>query len=643
MRHSPQASWHDGEEHIHRILGVPLGPNPTIHGLPPAYGMWMAESPLLALGTTDEDGRVWTTVIGGAAGVTSPIAPGVLAFDTRAQLASRTRDLSSFNGFDPVISALFSADSAHDIASDPEAPRQVEHSGKGKLLAGLALNLEERTRVKLAGRMLKGIVNDLPATDGAESSLVRVKMAVAIDETLGNCPKYLNRKAVWPHDPSPRLESDTLPLPEDAVALISRADIIFISSRHGSDSMDTNNRGGTPGFVRVATNSAEEGVTLVYPEYSGNRLYQSLGNLASDAAIGVAIPDFETGDILHLSGVAQILVGSDAEQELPHSRLAVRITVHDARFVREGLPFRGQLLDPSPYNPPVRALAREIEASGGSVLQPTRTTGRLGAATLIDRSPITSTIARYTFRFASDDVNAGERAPWTVGQHVTLDFSRVLAQGWSHMRDHDPSSLNDDYIRSFTVITAPQRDTSWGHTTFELIARTHGPVTRLLSLGAGGEPPVRADVLAFDGHPLLLGDDHEYGRPFPDLTIVAGGVGITPVLAAADALAVASRDGTVRILWSLRGEDIALAFHLLDHAPELGPLTTLHVTGGRLDSDEDAALARAGLRVVRRRIQEQDLRASRDHRFIISAGRTLASAIQSWTSERQVTLHSFDY
>ena len=55
--------------------------------------------------------------------------------------------------------------------------------------------------------------------------------------------------------------------------------------------MDTNHRGGPPGFVRCL--SGEDGYTkFVYPEYSGNRLYQSLGNLMLEPKSGFFFPDF---------------------------------------------------------------------------------------------------------------------------------------------------------------------------------------------------------------------------------------------------------------------------------------------------------------------------------------------------------------
>ena len=52
----------------------------------------------------------------------------------------------------------------------------------------------------------------------------------------------------------------------------------------------------------------EEGVVLVYPEFSGNQLYQSLGNLQVDGRIGVVVPDFETGNVLFVTGRAEVLV-----------------------------------------------------------------------------------------------------------------------------------------------------------------------------------------------------------------------------------------------------------------------------------------------------------------------------------------------
>lgn len=631
----PRGHWHAGEAAMHRLLGVPTHDNPTIPGLPDAYGLWMAQSPLLALGTVDRIGRIWTTVLGGKAGVVRPIAAGVLGLSTPAHLEPRGEgDGSGWAGFDPVLEALFSS---------TEDGRVVEHAG-GKLVAGLAMNLEERTRVKLAGRMLRGVVladeAETIETDPEDPSRVDVQMAVAIEETLGNCPKYLNRKAVWPHEASPRLVSDLLPLTHKAVELIGRSDIFFLSSRHGTESMDTNNRGGTPGFVRVFSNSADEGVSLVYPEYSGNRLFQTLGNLQTDPAVGITFPDFETGDVLYLTGRAEILIGAEATAVLPHSRVAVKVTVDAARFVSDGLPFRGRLLDPSPYNPPVRRLAREIRGTDDLIERVDGRSGGIAIATLIRSSRITPTVSRYTFRLSPDPSSPqafSRLAPWRPGQHVTLDFSAHLDQGWSHMRDHDPASLNDDYIRSFTISSAPVRrsadaDDSLDGVEFDITVRRHGPVTRLLTRWVPGAE-LKVPVLGFEG-------EEELGALGEDVVVVAGGVGITPLMAQAES------GQRLSVLWSLRSDDLPLAVDVVERIGGTGII--LFVTG-EIDAsghNDLQSLARLGADIHTRRIRREDVLgagAEGHRRFHVCTGPGLRRSVLQWLDGEHVSLVNFDY
>ncbi|SDZ32449.1 pyridoxamine 5'-phosphate oxidase family protein [Herbiconiux ginsengi] len=643
--HSPR-QWHQGEEEMHRLLHVPPSGNPTIRGLPDAYAHWMAQTPLLALGTVDDRGRVWTTLLGGQPGVTIPIAPGILGVSTPAHLSPASRhETGAWTGLDPVLNALLS--------------NETDGAAGGKLVAGLAIDLEERTRVKLAGRMVRGIVrgDEPPAArlgSMADAPRVDVQMAITIDETLGNCPKYLNRKTVWPHEAHPALISDSMPLNDAAVRLIDKADIFFISSRHGDESMDTNNRGGAPGFVRVLSNSAADGVTLVYPEYSGNRLLQTLGNLTTDPAVGVTFPDFETGDILYLTGRADILVGVAAAAVMPHSTVAVRIEVDAARFVEDGLFFRGRLLDPSPYDPPVRPLAEELGDLG---LSPA-TTHPVARATLVGRTPITPTVARYTFALAPDTSSPGAAEaystlePWRAGQHVTLDFSADLDRGWSHMRDHDPASLNDDYIRSFTITSAPpqrvdpaaadaNRPGEPGSMRFEITVREHGPVTEHLAEWKDGAD-VTAAVLGFGSDNLVEpGTDADV-----DTVVVAAGVGITPLVAQAAPLIEAGC--LLRVLWSVRADDLPLAIDILRRIDGLAPLTTMFITGeAQADhGDEIRMLEQAGARVRRRRMQQSDLLAEGAEgrrSFFVSVGPDLRKSAMGWLGGQDARFTSFTY
>lgn len=232
------SEFHQGERAMHGLLKVPRLENPTSPGLPAQYGMRVTRSSLVALGTLDND-QPWTTIWGGERGFARPVAEGILALNTSVD-----------THHDPVFRSLWGADAENFEEGAVVRPKD----GRGKTVAGLAIDLGTRDRVKLAGKMIAGAT----VNDGK-----MVQMAVAVEESLGNCPKYLNKKNIVLNEMNPDLVSDTLPLPQEAIDLITRADMFFISSTNG-ETMDTNHRGGSPGFIRVARNDAE--LELIYPE-----------------------------------------------------------------------------------------------------------------------------------------------------------------------------------------------------------------------------------------------------------------------------------------------------------------------------------------------------------------------------------------
>lgn len=84
---------------------------------------------------------------------------------------------------------------------------------------------------------------------------------------------------------------------------ISKRDLMFISTADRSGNCDSSLRAGNPGFVRVINQK-----TLVYPEYKGNGVMASLGNIVENPHIGLLFIDFEENQIgLHVNGKASIL------------------------------------------------------------------------------------------------------------------------------------------------------------------------------------------------------------------------------------------------------------------------------------------------------------------------------------------------
>jgi ferredoxin-NADP reductase len=492
--------------------------------------------------------------------------------------------------------------------------------------------------------MIAGV---LSSQEGTSPAVGEIEMAVLVKETLGNCPKYMNEKIIKAHVPSPELVSDTLPLPKEALDLIEKADMFFLTSANG-EAMDTNHRGGPPGFVRVAKNAPEE-VVVVYPEYSGNRLYESLGNLYLNPKIGIAVPDFDTSDVLYLTGTTKILAGADASALIPHQKLAIKITVTAARFVKDSLPFRGVLGERSPYNPPVRRLATE------GALPAEEKQEAAATATLVRRVALTPTIHRYTFRFAAVRHKPRMKA-WKAGQYVTLDFSPELDQGWSHMRDDDPESLNDDFVRTFTISSPPSVvPTGAGEeveiqdgTEFEITARTHGPATKLLARH-NLRMPLEVPVIGFGG-------DESFRMPTLNRTkmpiFVAGGVGITPLLAQVGDLLRDGEDVRLRVIWSLRVEDLPFAVEVLEKNKGLGAVLRLFVTGlvGDKKNNSISKIEGLGATVVARRLTRDDVLQAADYdlnnggrKYYLCVSPELQKVLVEWLGGEEVASESFNY
>jgi uncharacterized protein len=91
-------------------------------------------------------------------------------------------------------------------------------------------------------------------------------------------------------------------------ALIARADTLFVATYADTDEagrrIDVSHRGGKPGFVRI------DGDTLTIPDFSGNRFFNTLGNMVLNPRAGLLFIDFERGDVLQVSGRAEVILDS---------------------------------------------------------------------------------------------------------------------------------------------------------------------------------------------------------------------------------------------------------------------------------------------------------------------------------------------
>lgn len=96
---------------------------------------------------------------------------------------------------------------------------------------------------------------------------------------------------------------------------IARQEMMFVATADADGNCDNTFRAGEPGFVQVVDERC-----LAYPEYRGNGVMASLGNISENGHVGLLFVDFFTDVIgLHVNGRAVLLDNAEvaASSALP--------------------------------------------------------------------------------------------------------------------------------------------------------------------------------------------------------------------------------------------------------------------------------------------------------------------------------------
>ena len=86
---------------------------------------------------------------------------------------------------------------------------------------------------------------------------------------------------------------------EDDRAFVERCDMLFVATADAEGRPQCSYKGGDPGFVRVLDER-----TIAYPNYDGNGMYLTAGNLLVNPHVGLLFISFEDRKRLRLTGVA---------------------------------------------------------------------------------------------------------------------------------------------------------------------------------------------------------------------------------------------------------------------------------------------------------------------------------------------------
>ena len=107
-------------------------------------------------------------------------------------------------------------------------------------------------------------------------------------------------------------------------AFIESRDMFFLATADDAGLPNCSYKGGEPGFVRVV-----DARTVAFPNYDGNGMYLSMGNLRVNPAVGMLFIDFERGHRMRLNGTASIDPNDPLMSHYPEAQFVVRVRVRE--------------------------------------------------------------------------------------------------------------------------------------------------------------------------------------------------------------------------------------------------------------------------------------------------------------------------
>ncbi|MGQ4422254.1 pyridoxamine 5'-phosphate oxidase family protein [Streptomyces violaceoruber] len=299
--------FHEGEQEVQRRAGVSdeaarlegmLMP-PNLDG---GLTLFLAKRTLAALTARDRAGRLWTSLVRGEQGF------------------------------------LEAHGSTLVVHTAPRAEDPLHEMPPGQTAGLLTFDFAIRRRVRVNGLLTRSAPDTLQ---------------LEADQAFGNCPAYIQQRSLTADATAGTgtvgaQQAPGLVLTAEDEKVIREADTFFLGTTHPSRGTDTSHKGGNPGFVRI-----EDG-TIWWPDYAGNNLFNSLGNISANPAAALLFIDFNTGRLIQLSGMAEIewvTPGSPGDD----GGTGRRVRFHPQQARTSWSPLGADSVALSPHNPEVDA------------------------------------------------------------------------------------------------------------------------------------------------------------------------------------------------------------------------------------------------------------------------------------------------
>ncbi|MDP9782137.1 2Fe-2S iron-sulfur cluster-binding protein [Pseudomonas fluorescens] len=442
--------WHEGELALQRSVGAvdmmaSVGQRQLARTwMPDQHREFYAQLPFVVLGAVDQQGDVWATLRAGQ--------PGFM------------------NSPDPQTLHI-------NLEPEPNDPAQ-EGMGEGDAIGMLGIELHTRRRNRMNGVVRRQLEPGLE---------------ISVSQAYGNCPRYINLRQYHFVDAQAVAPVQLSVSDPQVRRLVTAADSFYIATyvvRDGERQVDASHRGGKPGFVRM-----DEDGSLTIPDFSGNLFFNTLGNILLNPRAGLVFVDFQTGDLLQMSGSAQVLLDDPEISAFQGAERLLRFTPQRIVYRPAAIALRWKDQDEgeSPNSIMTGSWEQAAERLQAEAL---RSRWRaLRVARVVDESPD----IRSFYLQASDGLGLPR---FEAGQHLPV---RILLEGQTTpaIRTYSVSSApSDDFLR-----ISVKRDGSVSSHLHERVQALHEIEARA--------PQGHFTIQATERRPLVL---------------LAAGVGITPLL-----------------------------------------------------------------------------------------------------------------
>lgn len=474
MTQELQLPFHDDEMALQARLGIDSQFARRVASfirpaMPWQHREFFSELPFIIVGVVDKQGYPWVMPLFGEEGFVSSPTETRLKVDALPELTN-------------VLDLDFS---------------------NGQKIGMLGIQLHTRRRNRMNGVI--GDVNDQG-------------FVITVDQSFGNCPQYIQtRQMNWKPNTAKRAELDDVQMlsviSEEVQQSIERADTFFIASRTKAFSqdvrsgIDASHRGGNPGFVRV------EGNKLYFPDFSGNRFFNTLGNIESDGRVGLFFPEFSTGHAVFVSGRAKTLWEHDAIQQIEGAERIIEVEVERVLPIKNFMAMTGDLIDLSP-SLSVTGTWDKVSRTCRNGYEPFQ---------IVRKEKESNQITSFYLAPLSDTGIQN----YIPGQFLPIQLS---------IAEEDTNAL-----RSYTLSQAPSADTyriSVKREERGLVSRNLHDRLNVGSIINAGQP---------SGQFTLQDNDHA-------IVFISGGVGITPMMAMLQGLIREVENGAEpRPVWFVHG------------------------------------------------------------------------------------------